>query len=116
MKTNNHQRLTGISDMDLFFLQVDFAKIYLNEVMGCDQWMTDQICHSSVFWKWWVNQWNMRDEEFTLALSNNYHTNKELYTSYHNPLNLEVYPHTVVLRQAYESMMHDLVKSEVRNG
>ncbi len=112
----NLQQLTGISEEDLFWLKTENAIIYLKEVMGCDEWATGNITKSRLFWDWWLNQWERRDQIIELPTSQTYEINAGIYKSWHDPLRLNIRPHTVILRDTFDKMISRVIDKEVNNG
>jgi len=55
--------------------QYNAGLAYLREVLN-DAYMEDQMQRSTMFWKWWKNEWHQRDEVFlTKANRGNYSLN-----------------------------------------
>ncbi len=57
---------------------------------------------SSIFWRWWTNQWNFRDEcfiDYAHALS--YHDRVIRYRQLHSPRVMKNQPHKIILESIY---------------
>jgi hypothetical protein len=54
-------RLTGLSADEYNNLQLDIAKIYLDDMLGDDPMGTDYVYTSKIFWSWFINKWNALD-------------------------------------------------------
>jgi hypothetical protein len=53
------QQITGTSDIDLYLLMMGCFYEYL-EMQAPKGYLADYLTHDLV-WKWWVNEWNLRD-------------------------------------------------------
>jgi len=111
------QRLTGFTVAELNQMQFDTAYEYLRETLRLDDWSISQLTGSSIFWNWWINHWNRRDECCLRAIGerNRYsNTARQIYLRWHDPKTLEVYPNRVILEESYSEMIDELIKSETQ--
>jgi len=94
-----------------------FAYVWLTRLTS-DGEVISEISKSSIFWKWWINQWDIRDEKFayqcnlkninealcgkTLTIA------RDLFFEAHNPKMLTVIPNKFVINE-----IKSIVKNEI---
>jgi hypothetical protein len=82
-------KLTGMSHEDIFWMQVDTGIAFLKIQCRGDKWGIDHMKQNTVFWSWWVNLWNQRDDAFVIRYATQiahktYHENTCRYMLNHN--------------------------------
>lgn len=96
--------------------QYDQGLQYLKDnLLGGDDTWVDELSRSKIFWKWWINQWNMRDQQFiTNGVSDNLH-NRVVYYKYLNSVDtLHCKPHKSVLEETYAVMMQQFIDETMK--
>lgn len=83
---------------------------YLKEVLFADDDAVLQLTKGDMFWQWWRNHWNKRDEEFLLyageyVLDHRLIMYEELHT-----ITLDKYPHRPIMEQSYSLLMEQIIK------
>jgi len=90
-----------------------------------DSAVIGEIVKCSIFWKWWINQWEIRDEQYvyecniklineelsgrTLLLA------RELYNEKHDPMSLKIIPNSLVVNEIKKIVKNELKKETVKN-
>jgi len=86
---------------------------YLRSEFGNDPFV-NLLPYQSLFWKWWINHWLKRDEEF-LTVVKNYNLKldnlRKGYEIHHNPTSMQFKPQSAILRQSYSIMIGNLIKA-----
>lgn len=87
---------------------------YLTHTYGPIPLIEDLPKHKA-FWSWWVNHWVRRDREF-LEMSGLLFPNEleNYYKSLHDPASFQFHPHSIILEDSWETMVHALIKEAVR--
>ena len=79
--------LTGMSDGMLRQLQFDTGLQWLTKYTLCEDDMLRWLMSQPIVWKWWLNDWNRRDEEYLPLIYNVYQWNphkvRERYKALH---------------------------------
>jgi DNA-binding GntR family transcriptional regulator len=65
-----------LTEEELTDMQLDTAHEYLVDITHNDEWAITQIKSTALFWKWWMQQWHQRDEEFLNCLVHKCNWNK----------------------------------------
>ena len=109
------QNLLKWDDLRYALFQESQGKAYLQSVFGAGVPLVDDLPNHRAFWSWWVNHWNKRDREF-LEMSGLLfpHELEAYYQELHTPNSVAFYPHSAVLEDTYEAMVHKLVKEVVK--
>lgn len=71
-----------------------------------------RLTHNPKFWKWWINQWNIRDEVFLyeyigFIIAKDDHSSFLLYAweKVHDVKTIDTYPSTATMQQLYDDVM-----------
>jgi len=67
--------LTGMSESMLWQFQFDTGLQWLTKYTLCDDDMLRWLLSQPIVWKWWMNEWNRRDEEYLPILYSLYEWN-----------------------------------------
>lgn len=98
-------RLLGMTEEVYCQYQEQQGLEYMASIMGSDDWSIDYLAKNSLFWKWWINHWNARDEEFlTYAKGAPYRMRVNFYHSLNSIEGFEFYPHKSILAESYRLM------------
>jgi hypothetical protein len=95
--------------------QMNMGEEYLIRTIGSDTYGIEILVKSQLFWKWWINHWNKRDQIFILRFSNGSYPVELLRNEYHfehNPTNLVMSPNKVILEESYGAMIQQLIDQE----
>ncbi len=113
-------RLLEWTELEYAEFQYKTGCQYLQAYIPNDPQGIDELLNHKLFWNWWKNQWHNRDFAFMLdsekELSDLNIGNKRLiYMHYHDAviLSLEITPNSIILGNAYKSMIGQLIKKEV---
>jgi hypothetical protein len=102
------QALLGWDDLQYGNFQMEQGELYLKKLIGPDVYGIDFLMQSPTFWKWWINLWNKRDQDFINELVN---TDQEecieVYRFTHSPYRLTSKPHKAILEESYRQMVGD---------
>jgi len=112
-------RITGIDQVDINSMIFESGIEYLRREAEYDEWGVHILSQCGMFWNWWKNLWFNRDAKFLQELEkidfeylserrkNNF---KVLYKSTHDIKNIDQYPNTIVMREAYSLLMREISK------
>lgn len=100
----------GWDELQYCEFQEQQGREYISIVLCTCEFDAVQLGNSKFFWRWWVNQWNRRDDDF---LNNpQYHEAREsfgdveTYEGIHSPEFLQgYYPHRVLFEESYSTMI-----------
>jgi len=107
-EANIHQvcKALGWSDLQYKSYQEQTGLDYLQSVVGADDWGLDHLKKTPIFWSWWINHWNKRDQEF-LSFSN---PSLSLYHSMNAHEGFEFYPHRIIMEQSYAILQKEILE------
>ena len=102
--------LLGWSDLQYGIFQNEKGLQYLRRVVGADEVGIKMLMNGKLFWRWWVNHWNRRDEEF-LGYGKAYpeHMREAYYYDLHDTEGFEFYPHRIIMEQGYAALVGELI-------
>lgn len=96
------------SRFDYMNIQHQYGLRYLREAMQLDEWNARLMEEQPTFWKWWINEWNLRNEREFLPQVEQYTKRRALYLTIHNPMRFNRAPSDVVLSESYAAMISKL--------
>ncbi len=127
------QERLGLSDFDCNTMVFENGMEYLNcyiesfgiqgatdkQLEASRQAWISEIAQTSIFWKWWTNQWKLRDRRFCQNSNSNRSIQPwslAVYHMVHDPKVLagQIYPNRVVMTETYEQMMSKLVAEKTK--
>lgn len=89
---------------------------YLETVVCPDGYGAKELGDSRLFWRWWINQWNRRDDDFldgTYSMSRDMYGDLEVYLELHSPEFLQgQHPHRVVFEASYSVMIGEFLDAK----
>ena len=100
---NQHQvkKLLHWDDLQYGQFQMETGTEYLEKMLGSDDFAIGYLSKNSMFWRWWVNHWDKRDEQFINQASGlNLDERLELYAGLHNAKSFRFYPHKAILEDS----------------
>lgn len=105
-------KLLGWSLAQYYAYQEAQGLNYLKDVICCDDWSVDNVAKSPLFWRWWVNHWNARDEEF-IAIARHLPISwrERKYKDLNDADGFTFWPHRVIMEQTYCLMIAELNQS-----
>jgi hypothetical protein len=103
--------------------QFESAFDYLENVYKIDKHGVTTLTRSSTFWKWWVNQWNKRNDSlgFLIQLKGNNASEewriktKEKFYNMHSAGSLKVFPNLAIMEDTYSVMVQELIDNTHKN-
>lgn len=111
--------MTGITESQLNTMIFDQGIEYLRREAGYDEWGIKVISCCSMYWAWWKNLWYNRDIQFLQSLGNINTENltergkRNLFLEYqvaHDLKNIDQYPGSIIMQQAYENIITEIIK------
>jgi hypothetical protein len=81
---------------------------YLRQVLCLNEWDVKCMSYETMYWKWWVNMWNVMDDNYVIALLMNSHTPEALYLEAHKAQYISTSPMAVQLDNTYAKMIGEL--------
>jgi hypothetical protein len=100
--------LLGWDELQYCEFQEQQGREYLETVVCPDGYGAKELGDSRIFWRWWINQWNRRDDDFLTCynISRDMYGDLEVYLDLHSPEFLQgQFPHKVVFEASYCVMM-----------
>jgi hypothetical protein len=106
--------LLGWDDLKYARFQEMRGRKYLTTVICPDGYGVNDLCRSRFFWRWWINQWNRRDDDFLNSdlymLDRMVYGDLQTYRIIHSPEFLKnQYPHRVVFDASYSVMISEFL-------
>lgn len=111
-EANKHEvcKLLGMTEEVYCQYQEQQGLEYLRLQMGTDLIGIDQMAKNELYWKWWINHWNHRDEEFlTYGKGMPYKMRLKYYHSLNSVEGFEFRPHKKVIEESYRILNEDLL-------
>lgn len=112
-EANKHQvcKLLGWSIDDYTAYQEAKGLEYLADMVDGDWWSVDIVSKCAMFWRWWVNHWNQRDEEF-LAIYRDFPADflALKYDDLNDVGGFKFWPHKVIMEHTYAIMVKEMNK------
>lgn len=104
-------RLLHWTELQYADFQFETGIAYLQYYIPRDQYGIDMLIREKIFWNWWKNHWNQRDQGFAIAVqAASLNKRIEIYENMHDPRRLAsaIYPNGVVLTNTYARMINEL--------
>lgn len=103
-----------LTELDYNWMQLEEGKRYLDTYLRGDEYNVHVMETSRIFWAWWRNHWNLRDEQF--VREHRQTDVKHLMPLYrqHNSGSMlagHISPNSVVLRESYHLLTHRMAES-----
>jgi hypothetical protein len=97
--------------------QFESAFDYLENIYKIDKDGEIELTRTTKFWKWWVNQWNIRNKDlvFLIQLKGNNASEewrirmKEKFYNMHSVSALTVYPDLSIMDDSYSVMIQEVI-------
>lgn len=106
--------LTGMTDEELSHFQFDTGVEWLTRFTGDTPEVLAPLMRQEIIWKWWVNEWNRRDEQYLPSIYAGYMESKKetvgRYRALHQKPFIQYTPPHTLLVQAYDQAINDLNK------
>ena len=104
------QNVIGWDDLRFGNFQAAMGYRYLEEELEADVYVIDALIREKLFWSWWINHWNRRDEMFLQQFEGTLKNDLDLaYRLRHNPSAVVFKPQSTILRHSYARMMGKLI-------
>lgn len=104
-------RLLGWTEQQYCEYQQEKGIAYLHHVLEIDEAGIKMQIQNPLFWRWWVNHWNRRDEEFlTYASGTPKRMIENLYNDLNDPFGFEFYPHRVIMDASYNGLIKEIMQ------
>ncbi|ASZ11075.1 hypothetical protein KTO58_19860 [Chitinophaga pendula] len=111
--------LLSIDEVEYFSMQFETGLLYLSLIIK-DATIRQYIGTSPQYWKWWNNQWLLRDEQlvhraefsnYVIDDAGNLCYEQCYYSHYHDAHRLanEIFPNSIVLNDSYAAMVQFLI-------
>ena len=116
------QQALGITELDYHTMVMNYGYDWLAGYFGNDDKMISRVASSKMFWAWWKNQWNIRNDKFVyetnlMELSNFSRLErimlKSLYLDAHSPFQLNIRPNVLVMAEIKAHMWNEINKETV---
>lgn len=108
------RRLLGWTELQYAEFVEAKAKEYLKNVLFADEAAINELLKGKLWWNWWKNHWNRRDEEF-VTYSEIYHQHLlEFEYVRLNSIKGGIYPHSRIMDETYAILMDAINKEAVK--
>jgi len=89
---------------------------YLRDVVCGDLWSVNNVAKTPLFWKWWINHWNARDNEFITTIASQWPSDwlRRKYDDLNAVEGFTFWPHKVIMEQSYAIMVDEMNKEAVK--
>jgi hypothetical protein len=101
----------GWNELQYGTFQMEQGEAYLRELLNQDDWWIDALIAEKLFWQWWINAWNNRDEWIYLPNINTFDDVEASYRAIHSTQSINCHPSKYVLDEGYKNMMRDIQKN-----
>lgn len=107
-------QLLDWTDLDYAIYQEEKGLEYLEHVICCDAWSVNNVAKCKMFWRWFINHWNIRDAQF-IGEYGNYPRGllKYKYEDLNDVESIKFYPHRVIMENTYQLMIDAVNKEAV---
>lgn len=100
------QQLIGWDDLTYTTFQYESGLIYLEETMLLHEYEQKMLSSDEMFWKWWVNQWNIVDSIMLPVCQRRCHPlSLKEYINRHSLAMTSVYPDHELIEESYAKMI-----------
>lgn len=104
------QSILKWDDLTYTTFQYEAAYDYLRDGMGLEDMWVDYLTLIPQFWRFWVNQWNLRDaHSFLPNASKINRTPTEVYQYIHSARFINAHPSKSVFEEAYARMIGETI-------
>lgn len=106
------QRLLKWNDAKYAQFQERMGYRYLEEELQADEASIKALSQERLFWAWWINHWNRRDEAFLHAhegTATGCTVLEQIYRLKHNPNAVVFRPQRTILRGSFPQMIGNLI-------
>lgn len=110
------QQMLGWDDLQYGRYQYEMGLRYLRESLQLDDWNMQVLEGQRLFWQWWINEWNLRDEHQFLPLAAKSPSPEGIYESIHDIRCLRRRPDDVVLSDSYALMIEKLRQEQLNQS
>lgn len=101
------QKRLGITELQYGNFQYNCGIGYLRHNMQLDEWGINALIRQRIFWQWWINEWNLRDERIFLSSTTSQDPKVQYYHIHHwRAINRT--PDAVVLSESYACIVEEL--------
>jgi hypothetical protein len=87
---------------------------YLRQVLCLNVWDVKCMSYEAMFWKWWINMWNLMDDNYVITLLMNSHTPEQLYLEAHKAQYITASPMAVQFDNTYANMIGQLTDNLIK--
>lgn len=115
--THNRQyilRKLEISDLRYCQEVEDVGYMYLHRYFSYSPEAIESASKSELFWKWWINQWEIRDNEFVqqtcFRMPWPKETQRRIYDSFHDVKQISIVPNRFVIDEIRKLMNEKIIQ------
>lgn len=102
--------LTGMTDEELSGFQLDTGMDWLTHYTCEAKYLLEQLMREPMIWRWWINEWNLRDDALYLAQLYRFGGKEAnaMYRSMHQAVFIHGNPPYCVLEHSYAKAIGEL--------
>lgn len=109
--------LTGMTDEELSSFQLETGMDWLKRYTLEERHILDEVMRKPMIWKWWMLQWNIRDDRHFLHCLYHVPANEAnaRYRQMHQAIFIPATPSYVLLEDSYAraiNLLHDDLKNQ----
>jgi hypothetical protein len=97
-------KLLQWDDLTYTTYQYEQGLVYMKDVLRMHDWAIAYMETSSLFWRWWRNQWDMLDNQLFIENVDRipYGNMLDTYTAIHTPKFLKAHPGRAVMQESFK--------------
>jgi hypothetical protein len=100
------QKLLQWDDASYTTFQFEAGLIYLEEQMALPEYEAKMLREDELFWKWWINEWNLIDAILATTLELVHHTQYlRRYVHVHTMAMVDKHPSAAIVDERYAQMI-----------
>ena len=100
------QKLLQWDDLNYTTFQYEAGIIYLEEQMCLPEYEAKMLQEDELFWKWWINEWNLVDAILATTLEK-VHPSQHVrrYVHVHTQAMVDKHPSSAIVEESYAKMI-----------
>lgn len=105
-------RISLLTDLDTTVIRAMVIEGFMNYIdwqcLGVE-WSMQLMMENEMLYKWWINQWFLKDKEFIRDAGSDIKNNRANYYRLHDIKNLKAYPNNCIYDETYERYTREFI-------
>lgn len=114
------QSMLNWDDLQYCEFQMEMGMKYLDRIAGPGEIGVKELSQSKLYWNWWKNHWNRRDQEFlndlVVTIASGLEEIRQEYMYWHSPYNITVRPHKPIMEESFSKMIGTFIDGFHKTG